>query len=169
VQAFFKTDTGAGGPLVLRPIKSGKFIQSNPRSKLPPDLQRIWMIARKQDKYSQATNSEFSFLPEEMDKLYAQTAADPQPLGKKPLIVLTRDEAFDRAPQGMSVAELNNDRKNLQAKLATLSANSKLETVKDSGREIHLNQPDVVAAAIREVVQAAKTRASLKEVEGPLQ
>jgi hypothetical protein len=104
-----------------------------------------------------------------MDKLYAQTAADPQPLGKKPLIVLTRDEAFDRAPQGMSVAELNNDRKNLQAKLATLSANSKLETVKDSGREIHLNQPDVVAAAIREVVQAAKTRASLKEVEGPLQ
>jgi pimeloyl-ACP methyl ester carboxylesterase len=169
VQAFFKTDAGAGGPLVLRPPKSSKFAPNNPRSKLPPDLQRIWMIARKQDKYSQAANSEFSFLPEEMDKLYAQTAADPQPLGKKPLIVLTRDEAFDRAPQGMSVAELNNDRKNLQAKLATLSANSKLETVKDSGREIHLNQPDVVAAAIREVVQAAKTRASLKEVEGPLQ
>jgi hypothetical protein len=161
IQASFKTDAGAGDPLVARPIKSSKFEPNNPRSKLPPDLQRIWMITRKQEKYSQATNSEFSFLPEEMDKLYAQTAAVPQPLGKKPLIVLTRDGAFDRAPQGMTVAELNNDRKSLQAKLATLSANGKLVTVKDVGREIQLYQPDVVAAAIRDVVQAAEARSPL--------
>ena len=169
VQAFFKTDAGAGEPLVVKATKSSRFGKYSPRSKLPPDLQRIWLIAKKQDKYSQAGNSEFSFVPEELDKLYAQTAADPQPLGKKPLIVLTRDAAFDRAPQGMSVAELNNDRNSLQAKLATLSANSKLVTVKDSGYEIHLDQPDVVAAAIREVVQAVKTRVPLKQGEPPLQ
>jgi pimeloyl-ACP methyl ester carboxylesterase len=164
VQATF-TDAGAGEPLVARATKSSKFVPDNPRSKLPPDLQRIWMIARKQDKYNQAANSEFSFLPEEMDKLEAQTAAAPQPLGKKPLIVLTRDAAFDRAPQGMSVAELNADRQSLQAKLAALSANSRLVTVKEGGREIHLYQPDLVATAIREVVQSAKTRAPLKESE----
>jgi pimeloyl-ACP methyl ester carboxylesterase len=161
VQATFKTDESAADPLVVRATKSSKFIPDNPRSKLPPDLQRIWMIARKQIKYSRAGTSEFLFLPEEMDKLGVQTAAAPQPLGKKPLIVLTRDAAFNRAPQGMTVAELNNDRNSLQAKLATLSANSKLVTVKEAEREIQLCQPDTVASAIREVVQAAQAHAPL--------
>jgi pimeloyl-ACP methyl ester carboxylesterase len=165
VQALVKEEAA---PLVVKPTKSSKFLPDNPRSKLPPELQRVWMITRKQDKYNEAANSEFSFLPEELDKLYAQTAGEPQPLGKKPLIVLTRDAAFDRAPRGMSVAELNNNRKSLQVKLATLSANSRLVTVKDTGREIQLYRPDVVAAAIREVVQAAKAGVPLKEAAAPL-
>jgi len=161
VQTCWKADGGSADSLVVKPTKSVKFDQNNPRSKLAPELQRIWRIARKQDKYNQAADSEFSFLPEEMDKLYQKTAANPQPLGNKPLIVLAREAAFDRAAPGWAVADLNNDRKNLQANLARLSATGELVTVKESGREIQLYQPDVVAAAIRKVVQAAGAHAPL--------
>jgi pimeloyl-ACP methyl ester carboxylesterase len=161
VQTSLKADAGAAEPFVAKPTKSVKFDTGNPRSKLPPDVQRIWMIARKQNKYNEAANSEFSFLPEEMDKLHADTAANPQPLGSKPLGVITRDAAFDRAAEGMSIQELNDDRKKLQVKLATLSARGKVVTVKAAGREIQLYQPGIVATAIREVVQASGTRAPL--------
>jgi len=155
VQTMVKME--AGEPLVMKPTRSTTFEKGNARSKLPADLQRIWMIARRQDKYKHAADSEFSFLPEEMDKLYRDTAAAARPLGSKPLIVLTREVAFDRAPSGTTPAELDRDRRGLQAKLAALSANGKLVIVKDTRHEIHLDQPDAVTAAIREVVQAAKT------------
>ncbi len=61
----------------------------------------------------------------------------------------------------MSIQELNDDRKKLQVKLATLSARGKVVTLKDAGREIQLYQPGIVATAIREVVQASGTRAPL--------
>ncbi len=52
VQTSLKADAGAAEPFVAKPTKSVKFDTGNPRSKLPPDVQRIWMIARKQNKYT---------------------------------------------------------------------------------------------------------------------
>jgi pimeloyl-ACP methyl ester carboxylesterase len=160
-----KTGAESAEPLVMRSLRITTLGPDNARGKLPPDLQRVWTIARKQDKYKRATDSEFLFLPEELDRLHAETAAKPQPLGSKPLIVLTREAAFNRATDGVSAAELDGDRKSLQEKLAGLSLNSRFFVVKNSGHEIHLYQPDVVSDAIREVVQAAKTGARLKDAQ----
>jgi pimeloyl-ACP methyl ester carboxylesterase len=164
-QATMKTGAESAEPLVMRSLRITTLGAGNARGKLPPDLQRVWTIARKQDKYKHATDSEFLFLPEELDRLHTETAAKPQPLGSKPLIVLTREAAFNRATDGVSAAELDGDRKSLQEKLAGLSLNSRFFVVKNSGHEIHLYQPDVVSDAIREVVQAAKTGARLKDAQ----
>ncbi|HEX6994268.1 MAG TPA: hypothetical protein VF339_08995 [Gammaproteobacteria bacterium] len=44
----------------------------------------------------------------------------------------------------------------LQAELAALSSRGELRIVADAGHNIHLDRPDAVIAAIREVVAAAK-------------
>ena len=149
--------------LVWITTKVAAYPPGDPRSKLPPDLQRIWLVARKQDKYNFAANSEFAYLPEEMEKLHAETAADPQPLGKKPLIVLTREVAFDRAAGGIQPAEIERGRKDRQAQLARLSANSKLIIVKNSGHDIYLDQPQAVVDAIHQVVESARTGTALPQ------
>jgi pimeloyl-ACP methyl ester carboxylesterase len=162
VQTTLKLDPAAREPLVMKPTRFTTLVEGNPRSRLPPDLQRIWMVARKQDKYTYARSGEFEFLPEELDKLHADTLAAGQPLGNRPLIVLTRDVAFDRTIQGKPPGELDRDRKDLQAQLAKLSANSKFVVVQNSGSEIHLDQPQAVIEAIREVIDSARTGTPLK-------
>jgi pimeloyl-ACP methyl ester carboxylesterase len=163
VQAVFKPDPGASEPLVIRRTKSNTFVAVSPRSKLPPELQRIWLIARKQPKYSAAASSEFEFLPEEMDLLFAAAGANPHPLGSKPLVVLASDVAYDRAQGGMSAADLESDRKRLQAKLAALSTKGRLMIVKDCGTEIHLEQPEAVVSAIRDVAGMAKSAPKIND------
>lgn len=75
-------------------------------------------------------------------------------LGALPLIVLSRGQA---APlPGSSDAEnaaLEQSWRMLQAELVTLSTNSQQQIAKASGHEIHLQQPDLVVAAIRRLVQ----------------
>ncbi len=149
--------------LVWKTTKVTTFSPGNSRAKLPPELQRIWIVARKQDKYKSATDSEFAYLPEEMEKLHEETVAEPQPLGKKPLIVLTREVAFDRPTGGMQPAELERGRKDRQAQLVRLSANSKLIIVKNSSHDIHLDQPHAVVDAIHQVVESARTGAALPQ------
>lgn len=58
-------------------------------------------------------------------------------------------------------AELENDRLKLQADLAKLSTNSKLILDKNSGHNIHLEDPAVVIDAIKRVIVAYKTGAKL--------
>ncbi len=151
----------AGEPSKSEPLMAVQevkpFPPSDPRHKLGELEQRMWAAAQNQKKYEEARQGEFQYLPEELGQLYQQTAQHPQPLGDKPLIVLTRDAAgYPRAPEGMTVEEVNADRKRLQGELAHLSLNSKLVVVKDTAHEIHLDQPAVVAGAIREVVEAAR-------------
>ena len=87
-----------GETLVWKQTKVTSFSPGNARVKLPPELQRIWIVARKQDKYNVAAHSEFAYLPEEMEELHEETVAEPQPLGKKPLIVMTREIALIARP-----------------------------------------------------------------------
>ncbi len=163
VQTSSKPSERTGEPLAVVPTRSKTFLKEDARSNLLPDLQRIWLVAAKQPKYNEARNGEFQFLAEELSKLYEETTANPHPLGDRPLIVLTRDVEYDRAPEGVSVAMLEEDRKTLQGQLAALSTKGKLVIAKDSGREIHLSQPDVVVTAIRDVVQAVRASAPAKE------
>ena len=145
---------GAEEPLVYRNVKASAFLSANPRTKLPAESQRIWMIARKQAKYREAANSEFTYLPEEMDALCRATSSNPHPLGAKPLTVLTADLETGRAAGGMTVEALETTRKELQSRLAKLSTKGQLVVVKNTGHEIELFRPEVVISAIRDIVQA---------------
>ncbi len=151
----------AGEPSKSEPLMAVEefkpFPPSDPRQKLGEPDQRMWGAGQNQKKYEQAPQGEFQYLPEELEQLYQQTAQHPQPLGDKPLLVLTRDAAgYPRAPEGMTVEEGNAARKRLQAELAHLSRNSKIVVIRDTAHEIHLDQPSVVSDAIREVVEAAR-------------
>lgn len=156
VQPTMKEARGTEEPLVAKATRVTAFVKANPLSKLPADLQRIWLIARKQSKYTAAGVSEFAFLPEEMNKLLAATAANPHPLGNKPLIVLATEIEYHTLPAGLSAADLASDRKKLQAQLATLSTNGKLTILKEASYKIQLEQPDAVVAAVHDVTRAAK-------------
>jgi len=155
-------DCGIAEPLLVIP-DAEPLAGDDPRAKLPDELRRIWPSAQAQKIYAEARQSEFAFLGEELDALYRKTQANPQPLGSKPLIVLTRDAAdYPRAPDGMTIEEVNNERKRLQSELGGLSSNSRIVVVKDSRHEIHLDRPQVVTAAIRDVVEASRTGSLLK-------
>ena len=155
---------GGNAPEPLLFLPSAKPLDADdPRSRLPEQLRRIWSAAQAQKKHAEARESEFTFLGEELDALYQRTQANPQPLGNKPLIVLARDAAnYPQAPEGMTIEQLNNDRKRLQKELGGLSGNGRVVFVKDSRHEIHLDKPEVVTLAIRDVVEAARTGARLK-------
>jgi pimeloyl-ACP methyl ester carboxylesterase len=76
-------------------------------------------------------------------------------LGDLPLLVLSRGQA---APlPGLTAAEhaaYEQSWRSLQAELATLSSNSQQQIAEQSGHDIHLQQPDLVIAAIRQLVQS---------------
>jgi pimeloyl-ACP methyl ester carboxylesterase len=81
-------------------------------------------------------------------------------LGAIPLIVLTRAEGGYDNGLDVPAAQLEQERKEGQIKLARLSTNGKQIIVR-SGHNMHLEAPDEVAAAIREVVEAVRHHAKL--------
>lgn len=141
----------------LIPLSDSKQLDPrDPRSKLAIHLQRVWFAAQKQEKYSQARESEFQYLPEELQKLFEEGKENRTPLGDKPVIVLARAQGYPSALEGMSQDQLNQERKQNQTELSQLSSNGRLVFTQDSGHEIHLYQPEIVAKAILEAVFAAR-------------
>jgi pimeloyl-ACP methyl ester carboxylesterase len=120
-----------------------------PYDKLPVELQPIRLWAISQPKYSDARRSEFDFLAEELVRMHAERAEQEYPLGERPLIVLTR---------GKNVSE---GHQKLQADLVRLSRNSKQIVADDSGHHIHLDDPEAVADAVRQVADAVRRHAKL--------
>lgn len=77
-------------------------------------------------------------------------------LGELPLVVLSRGLA-DPLP-GLGVADSQRYEQEwsaLQARLAALSRRSRMATAKRSGHDIHLTQPELVVAAILNVIAAS--------------
>ena len=81
---------------------------------------------------------------------------------EKPLIVLTATQA-PRMPRFSEAqrTQLEEDHRILQARMRLLSQNSKQILVANSGHFIHLDRPDVVVAAIREIVTAVRSTGRL--------
>jgi pimeloyl-ACP methyl ester carboxylesterase len=121
-----------------------------PFDQLPQDSQVIRLWATSQPKYSDARRSEFDYLAEEMVLLHAERAGAEFPLGDKPLIVLTR---------GKNLSEGHSGR---QVDLLRLSRNSAQVIVEESGHHVHLDDPEAVAQAVRQVVNAARTGGTVR-------
>jgi pimeloyl-ACP methyl ester carboxylesterase len=132
-----------------------------PFDKLPPDVQkmRLWMLAHPQ--LSAATDD---YWPEELQAMYVARAADPVPLGDKPLIVLVASGKGEAAPSELSGEEWKRlqDEKRLQKEgMVSLSRNHELIYAEQSGHHIQLDQPQLVVDAIHQVVEAARKHTKL--------
>ena len=93
---------------------------------------------------------------------FAKWLASPQAgtLGKTPLLVLTRAEGGHNDDQDVPAAQLEAERKEGQAKLVQLSANSK-QIIIHSGHNMELEAPNEVTEAIREIVKAIRNHQTL--------
>lgn len=120
-----------------------------PLDRLPKDLQaaRLWASRKflaEMDMFSEMITAES--WRQEFIALRRERLSQKHSLGDLPLIVLGRDQS-DREIRQRHLAELKG-----------LSSVGKLIMAENSGHEIHLYRPNIVIEAIREVVQAARSK-----------
>lgn len=120
-----------------------------PDDRLPPDLQRAALWADRQFR-SRIDMSHSWFTAEswreEFVELRNRRLASAHSLGDLPLIVLRR---------GLRTNDVLNER---EADLARLSSAGKLIVATNSDHDIHMYQPELVASAIHDIVNAARKR-----------
>jgi pimeloyl-ACP methyl ester carboxylesterase len=132
-----------------------------PFNKLPSSLQGMRIWATSQPNYGPARSSEFDFLPEEMARMYSERSKNKYPLGDIPLIVLTRNSGQHSGADEQTKKQLDESHDRLQADLVTLSTNSKQIIAKHSGHHIQLDEPELVADAIRQVISSFRQHTRL--------
>jgi len=121
---------------------------AHPYDKLPPEIQRMRLWATEQLKHYTADDD--PYVGEEFAEFYARRQSEKYPLGNIPLIVLTRG-----GNPGLGAdAKLDEERQGLQKDLLLLSRNSKQMIANASGHHIHIESPELVTGAIRQVVDS---------------
>jgi pimeloyl-ACP methyl ester carboxylesterase len=129
--------------------QSGPTANEPPRDKLPLEAQRMRTWSLSQIKHYAASANPFE--AEELALMIADQKQKEHPLGDIPLIVLTAG----RPEYGPQEQKLEDERKNDQAMLATLSRRGKQVIAVGSGHHIQIEDPDLVVKSIRELVTAA--------------
>jgi pimeloyl-ACP methyl ester carboxylesterase len=132
-----------------------------PFDKLSASTQAIRLWFRSQPPRAAA---ESDFWAEELQAMYVARAKTPYQLGDKPLVVLLAKPGGGNPPPGVSADEwkrINEEKTQQKVGLANLSRNSKLMVAERSGHHIQLDEPRVVADAIRLVVDAVRRRSKL--------
>jgi len=131
-----------------------------PYDRLPLKIQQVRLWAISQPSYEAARSSEtFDFLADELARMFAQRNETKYPLGDMPLIVLTRRIAGEDEQANKLLLEEHN---RLQSDLKSLSTNSKQMIAEHSGHFIHLEQPELVVSAVKEVVDAVRRKSKLR-------
>lgn len=120
-----------------------------PYNRLPVEIQKLQLWAQLLPP-KVALSEDTDYTPEEFQLLY-EIQQFGHPLGGKPLITMI-------GMQGISQERLE-EKKAFQ----TLSTNSKVVEVQDAGHAIHLQDPDAVVSAIRDVMNAALHHTRLRQ------
>ena len=110
---------------------------------------------RREGKASTQYNPDDDYLAEELQQMYLSRKANPEPLGKRPLIILAAGKR--PPPPGTSEelwAQLRVEKDGQKIDLSRLSSNSKFILDPSSGHAIHRDNPQLVARAIEEVLTA---------------
>jgi pimeloyl-ACP methyl ester carboxylesterase len=154
-QSFFKpVKSSLKKPLTL---DSSIFF---PMNKLPERIQKMQIWAQSQESYRAASDSEMSWSPEDVARLYQHAGEPSYRLGNIPLIVLTRGKGgYDGRKDSLA---LETERLYFQKELSELSTNSKHIIDENSGHNIHLEDPGTVINAIKEVFTAVKENKRLR-------
>jgi pimeloyl-ACP methyl ester carboxylesterase len=151
-----KEKTIADTPQVVKLDTTIEF----PLNKLPENDQKIQIWAQSQPAYRKAGGNEMNWSPEDVADMYANKGKPEYMLGNIPLMVLSRGNGgYSGLPDS---AVLENERVQLQKDLAHLSTNSKIIFDKNSGHNIHLEDPALVIDAIKQVIRAYQTNTRLK-------
>ena len=101
------------------------------------------------DPESNGLQANHEMMPECVAQADAVAKEHSHPLGDKPLVDVSTDEA------------LGPDYAKLQTELLSLSQNSKQIVAEKSGHFVIIDRPDVVIDAIRQVVQSVRNNARL--------
>lgn len=105
---------------------------------------------------------EDDYQAEEAQLLYLHRQANPQPLGNRPLIVLSA--AKRERPPGMSDADYDNLERARDGQVrdqTTLSRNAKLMIAPEGGHNLQVDNPGFVASAIEEETLAVRKHTKL--------
>lgn len=129
--------------------------------RFPENIQRRQMWAQSQPHYIPAVQAEMDWSPEDVSNLYQHSNAKEYLLGNRPLIVMTRGKGgFEGRKDSL---QLEKERLAAQEQLVHLSSNSKYVIDKNSGHNIHVEDPGAVIEAIKEVLIAVKNGVRLKQ------
>jgi len=141
-----------------RPKPNPPTVVEEPYDRLPPRLQQLRLAltaayfeagyAHRND--PPPVESSLESWRREFVALHDIAAADPHPLGDLPLVVITRGRRADFP-----------EKKRQQQDLARLSRNSRYVVATESDHEVQLYQPELVAQAVRDVVDAVRGRRPL--------
>jgi pimeloyl-ACP methyl ester carboxylesterase len=117
--------------------------------KFPDSIKQMQLWAQSQPKFIKAVQAEMDWSPEDVADLYNHKGEAAYMLADIPLIVLTRGKGgFDGRADSL---QLENERWEAQEALVHLSANSKHIIDINSGHNIHVEDPAIVVAAIKQV------------------
>ena len=159
IQNMTKKNIDTASPKENNPVASNTSIEP-PLDRLSPEDQKMQIWAQTQYSYFKAASSEMDWSPEDVADMYKNRGKPGYMLGNIPLIVLSRRSGgYSGIPDS---AELEKQRLELQNELTRLSTNSKHIIDRNSGHNIHLEDPATVINAIDQVIHAYKTKAKLK-------
>ena len=130
-----------------------------PYTRLPAAERRLRIWAQSLSELGRAEDSQREWSDESLARMHA--APQDGSLGDRPLIVLTRQKGGYSDRLNVPAADLDAERLAGQAALARLSKNARQIVVR-SGHAMHLEAPDLVASAIREVVRAVRSHRPLR-------
>jgi pimeloyl-ACP methyl ester carboxylesterase len=161
-QATAPADATAPALRGLEAVKPEATLEP-PLDRLPPAIRRLRLWAEAQPRVEEASRDEREWSDDMFARLHAGPAPSPYPLGDRPLVVLTR--ARGGYPDGLDVpaAELDAERLAQQEGLLALSRNHR-QVVAQAGHNMHLEDPALVIAAIRAVVESARKGTPVGEV-----
>jgi pimeloyl-ACP methyl ester carboxylesterase len=134
-----------------------------PLDRLPMSAQRVWRWANTKPLLGLAQEAELDWSPEELARMHSARLSNRASLGDLPLVVLARTHGGYANGMRISAADLERERRDLQADLARLSRKGKLIFAAHSGHNIHLEDPDLVVSAIGEIVRLARSTTIRKQ------
>jgi pimeloyl-ACP methyl ester carboxylesterase len=134
-----------------------------PLDRLPPDIQKLQLWAQMlPPRVAQSEKDDYT--PEEWQFLY-ELQQFGHPLGNMPLITMVGMQEAEDKPGPISAERwhsLHQEKIEQKKAFRTLSTNSKVVEVQDAGHSINLEDPDAVAGAIHDVMNAALHHTRLK-------
>ena len=145
-------------PRIISLIESGiramtGHFNDSPRDKLPPEAQRMREWSLSQIKHAASNDNPFE--AEELATMLVERRKKQTVLADLPLMVVSRGLPDEDGPQAAQREEAH---RRDQAALVTFSSRGKQIIAAKSGHHVPIDEPNVVASAIREILQAARPR-----------
>ncbi len=124
-----------------------------PFDRLAADLQTLQRWAQARPELAATVSSEFAMSDGELLRVADESAARANPLGCRPVVIVSRARRAPGPVEDARVASL--------AALAALSTRSTVMFADHGGHELEVEEPEIVIAAIRMVVSAVRSSTTL--------